>query len=70
MITLKEAGFRPAMVAVGGNMSVATGTLASGEVIVVASTPRGEGYTTYTFAYEAREAFNSIVEHAGLVRIS
>ncbi|KKK52264.1 hypothetical protein LCGC14_3106700 [marine sediment metagenome] len=69
MKNLKDAGFRPVMTATNGTTSVASGTLASGAVVVVASTTRGEGYTVYTFAHEAREAFELIVNRAGLTRI-
>lgn len=69
MKTLRDAGFRPAVTAAGGGMSVSMGTLTTGEVVVVASTPKGNGYTPYTFAYEAREAFEAIVSNMGLVKI-
>ena len=69
MVTLKDAGFKGTMVAVGNGAKLALGTLASGEVVIVASTPNGEGYTAYDSTHDAIEAFNAIVSRAGLVRV-
>ena len=47
-------------------MELAVGTLANGEVVLVAKTPKGEGYTKYATAHEALTAYTYIVKNANL----
>ena len=69
MKTLREAGFKAARVATNGTMKLSLGTLGNGMVVVVAHTPKGEGYTTYHTAGVALEAYNNIVVQAGLITL-
>ncbi len=68
MKLLRDAGFKPSKVATDGQgKSIALGTIDSGELIIVAKTPLGEGYTSYNTAFEAIGAFNSLALRANLV---
>ena len=69
MKTLREAGFKAARVATNGTMKLSLGTLGNGMVVVVAHTPKGEGYTTYRTAGEAIATYDNIVERAGLITL-
>ena len=68
-MNLKEAGFKGVRAAVGEGMGLAVGTLTGGEAVVVARTPKGEGYTIYTTAHEALVAFESIAARANLQKV-
>ena len=68
-MTLKEAGFKVIMGATGAGMRLALATRTTGEIVLIAHTPKGEGYTPYPTHHEALHAFNTIVTGANLIRL-
>jgi len=69
MATLKDIGFKPARVAVKGDYEIALGTVNTGQIVISASTPLGEGYTSYLDAHEATVAYDTIVNKMNLVSL-
>ncbi len=69
MATIRDAGFIPVRVATNVTLDMklaGSGSLRDGRVVIVASTPAGEGWTEFATTNEATKAFNDICRRARL----